>query len=517
MNLTSTVHRMLRNPLEFFEHGNGIRLRRYQQEAALAIIDSVKNGLGLTFVVIFPRQSGKNELQAQLETYILACLSTFNAEIVKISPTWKPQALNAMRRLERTLNHSLVCSARWSKESGFIYRLDKARIYFLSGSPTANIVGATANALLECDEAQDILIAKWDKEVNPMAASTNATRVFWGTAWTSRTLLAREMRAAQEAERRDGIRRVFRLTADDVAAEVPAYGKFVAAEIAKLGRQHPFVRTQYYSEEIDAEGGMFPPARQALMRGDHPPQLTPSDAVQSSGIYLFTLDVAGSDETRSPLQELAPGEGPGEGSHDSTVLTVFSVDLSTLRDPAINAATYRVVWRRQWNNVSQNQQYAELRALIDLWQPLRVVIDATGIGAGLYSFLSKAYPEIVQPFVFTQKSKSDLGWAFIAICETGRFKDYDCTAPAYEGSNLRLLQRTFEHQLDFTALEVLPGPGRLARWSVPDGVRHPETGEPLHDDLILSAALIAALEDHPWGSAESAVVQPFDPLHDLTF
>jgi hypothetical protein len=125
----------------------------------------------------------------------------------------------------------------------------QARIFFLSGAPTANVVGATASTLLECDEAQDVLTAKWDKEFAPMAASTNATCVFWGTMWTSQTLLARELRLARQRRRKDGHRRVFVLGADDVAEEVPAYGKFVAEQIAKLGRSHPLVKTQFFSEK----------------------------------------------------------------------------------------------------------------------------------------------------------------------------------------------------------------------------------------------------------------------------
>jgi len=108
-----------------------------------------------------------------------------------------------------------------------------------------------------------------------MAASTNATKVFWGTAWTSQTLLAREKRAALRLQEQDGIQRVFELSADDVRKEVPAYGKHVDAEIAKHGRNHPFVRTQYFSEEIDEQSGMFPAERQALMQGEHAPQVSP--------------------------------------------------------------------------------------------------------------------------------------------------------------------------------------------------------------------------------------------------
>ena len=89
------------------------------------------------------------------------------------------------------------------------------------------------------------------------------------------------------------MQRVFVLNAKDVAKEVPAYGKFVANEVAKLGRNHPFVKTQYYSEEIDAEGGMFPAARIALMKGEHSAAVEP----EKGKLYAFLLDLAGVDES----------------------------------------------------------------------------------------------------------------------------------------------------------------------------------------------------------------------------
>ena len=103
-----------------------------------------------------------------------------------------------------------------------------------------------------------------------MAASTNATRIFWGTAWTEQTLLAREMLAAQAAEARDGQRRIFVLGAEVVRAEVPAYGQFVDDQLARLGRNHPFVRSQFFSETVSFEGGLFNATRLGLMRGSHP-------------------------------------------------------------------------------------------------------------------------------------------------------------------------------------------------------------------------------------------------------
>jgi hypothetical protein len=230
---------LLLDPVVFAENGTGIELREYQKVVAERIYDSVLHRKGHSIVVIFPRQSGKNELQAHIEAHLLCQYSKNQrnqCEIVKISPTWKPQSLNAMRRLERVLSRNLLLRGTWKKEQGYVFRVGTARIYFFSGQPASSIVGATASVLLECDEAQDVTIAKWDKEIAPMAASTNATKVFWGTAWTSTTLLAREMKNAIKAQEADGEQRLFMIDAEDVGAEVPAYTIFVDQEIRKLGR-----------------------------------------------------------------------------------------------------------------------------------------------------------------------------------------------------------------------------------------------------------------------------------------
>lgn len=490
---------LLKDVTRFCEHASGLRLRAYQQTVAQAVTASVLQGRGLSFVVMFPRQSGKNELQAQLEVYLMLLFSQTPNEIVKVSPTWKPQSLNAMRRLERVLERNILTRALWRKESGYIYRLGHSRTLFFSAQPEANIVGATASTLLEVDEAQDVSIAKYDKDIAPMAASTNATRVFWGTAWTSQTLLARELRAAQEAERRDGIRRVFRLTADEVARETAAYARFVQEQAARLGRSHPLVRTQYYSEEIDGQGGLFPPERTALMRGSHPPAEQPQEGRR----YAFLLDVAGEEEEGDdPLG--APNRRP---RRDATALTIIQADLATLGDPLLKAPTYRVQTRRLWTGIKHTRLYAQLLALAELWKPQYVVVDATGIGAGLASFLQKALPGRVLPFVFSAASKSALGWDFLAVVENGRWKEY---APADD------LQALFFTQLEQTQYEIAPGAGRILRWSVPDGARHPLTGEPLHDDLVLSAALAAVLEHQRWSLPAAPLLIPrADPLQEL--
>ena len=115
--------------------------------------------------------------------------------------------------------------------------------------------------------------------------------------------------------------------------------------------------------------------------------------------------------------------------------------------------------------------------------------DATGVGAGLASFLADQFRRgprrvIVSPFLFNGKTTSDLGWAFIDLIDGGRIKEYaDDTRSAGGGSGTT---RIYRHRLAPCAYEVLPGPGKLLRWSVPASRRH--------DDLFISTALTARLD-----------------------
>lgn len=502
--LIKLLKRLLRNIVLFCEHSSSIILRSYQEDVALSIVDSIINKKGLTFVVIFPRQSGKNELQAQIETYLLLLYSTLDAEMVKISPTWKPQSLNAMRRLQRVLERNLMTRNTWKKESGYIYKIGSARLTFLSGANTSNVVGATASVLLQCDEAQDVSMTKWDKEVNPMSASTNATRVFWGTAWTSNTLLYREKMLAIDKQKKDGQRRLFIVDADTVRKEVPAYGDFVDGEISKLGAGHPFVKTQYYSQEIDAEGGMFPPDRISLMYGKH----KRLDKPQDDRVYAFLIDVAGEDDAASILDITLGAATLSNPDRDATALTIVEIDMSTLDDELIKAPSYLVRYRKLWVGTKHTVLYAQIKAAADLWDPVQIIIDATGVGAGLASFLDASFPGKVLPFIFSRKSKSDLGWQFLSVVETGRYREYKTKDK---------LQKEFWLQCEHTHMEIIPGPERRIRWSVPEGSRNPKTGELIHDDLILSSAMCALLDDHAWGTSVSDIVDAYDPIDELTF
>jgi len=153
------------------------RLRPYQSEVALAILDSVFGRKGLTFSVEIARQGGKNELSAQLELLLLTLYMAEPLNLIKCAPTFKPQTVISMMRLKDRLNDAGF-GGIWAAELGYTIRLGNARAIFLSADESANVVGNTAHILLEIDEAQDVGREKYSKEFKPMGATTNVTSLY---------------------------------------------------------------------------------------------------------------------------------------------------------------------------------------------------------------------------------------------------------------------------------------------------------------------------------------------------
>jgi hypothetical protein len=450
----------------------GVRLRPYQLEAARAILDSIRTCAGSTFVLVLPRQSGKDELITQLLVYLLRCLSHKPRAMVVVNPTYKPQTINAITRLDECLKSNPLTGSSWRKRSDFMRQVGACRVSFLSGDGQANVVGATASLLLVVNEAQDISETVYDRNFAPMCASTNATRLICGTVWTS-SLLGREMRHARRMQESDGVQRLFMWDADQVAALVPAYGMFVQEQIARLGRQHPGVKTQYFNEEIDAQTGMFPEARQMLMIGTHHAQSAPSPG----RMYAFLIDVGGQDEGLHQSGEL---ENPGR---DYTSLKIVEIDPCSL--PDLKRPTYRVMARLAWQGEKHTRIQSQIVALAELWEPRHVVVDATGVGEGLFSMLDLSLPGRCIPVRFSQAEKSEIGYQFLSIVETGRYHEY---APFDSG---------FRAQLTHCQAEIMPGPQHRMRWGVPDG-RRDANGSLLHDDDLVTSALTALLDRQEW-------------------
>lgn len=410
------LHSALADVETFSRFVVGRALRPYQLEPARAILASVFAQQGLAITVEMSRQAGKNELAAQLEAYLLNLYQRRAVNAIKCAPTFKPQVVNSKLRLESTLNNPLN-AGRWRSEMGYITRLGQARVIFYSAERSANVVGATAHLLLAFDEAQDIDLDKHDKEFMPMGATTNVTRVYFGTAWDDRTLLERQKQQNLWLEKRDGLRRHFEYPWHVVAEHNPLYGRYVEAEKARLGESHPLFRTQYLLETVEGEGRFLSPGQLAQLRGDHARRHLPRPGAR----YVAGIDVAGEDEVDPSGQDAALRAA--KPRKDSTVVTIAEVERVAIV-PGVERASLRVVDFLWWTGRKHADQLAQLVDLLgNVWHCGRVVVDATGVGAGVASFLQAALGEgVVEQFAFSAPSKSELGYGLLAAINAGGFK-----------------------------------------------------------------------------------------------
>lgn len=397
------------------------RLRPYQREVARAVMDSVLGGKGLTFTVEMARQAGKNELSAQIEVLILTLFMPQCGNIIKCSPTFKPQTVISMMRLKDRLNDAGY-AGMWNAEMGYIVRLGAARVVFLSADKSSNVVGNTAHLLLEVDEAQDVEKDKYSKDFRPMASTTNATTVLYGTPWDNSTLLEELKQTNLELERRDGIRRHFHYDWQEVAKYNPDYLRYVESERERLGENHPLFLTQYALLPLRGGGGFLNPTQMAQLRGEH----SRAHHKERGKVYVAGIDLAGEAEGAedAALHFLKP-------RRDATVVTIAELDFPETLANIQSYPRIRVVEHYWWVGKPHAELYSTLVNLLkNVWGCKRIVVDATGIGEPVASFLRQALGSRVIPFKFTPQSKSELGFNMLAAVNSGRLKVYACDGSA---------------------------------------------------------------------------------------
>jgi hypothetical protein len=380
-----------------------VPLRPYQAEARRAVLASVRTQAGRSFTIEIARQGGKNELSAHIELELLLAHRDQDVTLIKAAPTFEPQARISLDRLwSRIVDAGLNA---WAvKENGNSVRLGRARQLFLSAEPASNVVGHTADLLLEIDEAQDVSPDKFDKEFAPIAAARAATTVFYGTAWDDAGLLERMKQAHLAQERRDGIRRHFEYDWQAVALENPAYARYVLEQREAMGEEHPLFLTQYCLRALPGAGRLLGPTQLTLLRGAH----LRLEAPVAGETYVGGLDVAGEASQASSAV-----------GHDATVLTIARVNQGE------GAPSIEIVTHYAWTGAAHTAVQASVASLTREWRLHRLVVDATGIGEPVASALTASLGNgRVQGLKLTAESKSSLGYALLSAVNAGRLRLY---------------------------------------------------------------------------------------------
>lgn len=431
------------------------QLRPYQAEVGRAVLESVLGRRGLTFSMEMARQAGKNELSAQLELLLLTLFMDQSVNGVKCSPTFRPQALISIRRLKDRLTDAGY-GGFFRTEQGFVVRLGRAREIFLSAEPSANVVGQTAHFLLEVDEAQDVPQDKFYKDFRPMASSTNATTVLYGTAWDDATLLEEVKQQNLALERKDGIQRHFRYDWQEVAKYNPAYLAFVEGERQRLGEDHPLFKTQYCLEPLGEGGRLFSAQQRAQLLGDHLRRSQPAP----NAVCVAGIDIGG----EAPDLERS-------ARRDSTVITIGELDF-TFGNEWLKTPKVRIVEHCHWTGLAHADLIPRLADILrNVWRCRRVVVDATGLGEAVAGLLRAALGSSIVPFTFTAPSKSHLGFQLLAAVNRGQVKMYRDGGDA---------AGEFWHQMERAKVAYRPNQTMNFFVAERDG----------HDDFLMSLALL---------------------------
>jgi hypothetical protein len=443
-----------------------MQLRPYQLEVARAAVDSIRNGKGLTLSVEIARQGGKNELSAHLEVLLLTLRMGMGGNLIKCSPTFKPQTIISMERLKQRLD-DFGFDGIYRPQMGYIVQLGNAKAIFLSAEESSSVVGHTADILLEIDEAQDVGKEKYSKELRPMGSSTNVTTILYGTTWDDGTLLEEAKQTNLELEKKDGIRRHFRYDWQEVGRHNPDYLKFVEGERERLGEQHPMFRTQYALLPVGHGGGFLSRQQIALVLGEHERQSQPG----GKRIYVAGIDLAGERELAAEGGTFVADVGKG---CDSTVITIAEVDASPKAGVISAGPLLKVVEQYQWTGTPHSQLYSQMVDILrNIWKCHRIVVDATGIGQPVASFLRKELGSRVIPFVITSRSKSEMGFELLSVINSGRLKLYRQDGSKEYKETLFELERA----------RVGYRPNQTMNFYV-----DPQEG---HDDFLVSLALVA--------------------------
>jgi hypothetical protein len=488
----STFHSSEIGP--FAQNVLGVPLYPYQLEIAEAILDSIVHERGQIFTVMMARQSGKNQLSAVLEAFVLAHMS--KGTIVKAAPTFNPQIYHSQRRLADLLNGCELGERMWQSsgrstglapdgEIGSRKNHIGPRVAFFSASPESNVVGATADLLLEIDEAQEVASEKFDRDFRPMCSSTNSTTVLYGTAWSDQTLLAQQRAVNLEEEQRTGLRQHFEHDWRTLAALNPRYRAFVEREIARLGEEHIAIQTQYFLRPVNGLERLFNARQLGLLQGEHAWE----EAPLGEEIYLAGMDIGGED-SGSPGALIGLPHAEGRSRHDSTVISIARLRRTELQLPQLE-----VVYQESWVGMSYSGQFAAAIALVGRWRVRTLVVDATGLGAPLASMLRERLgEERVRPFTFTRGSKSKLAYQFLSFVNSGQLKLYARGETAW----VKRASEECWQQL------------RLAKYRMPaqdvlDMYVEPSEG---HDDILMSLALLTEAAGTLAIPAASTLVRP---------
>lgn len=421
-----------------------------QIEATNLIERHIANQTGRVITVRSARQTMKNEISALLCARMMSVYRGTGGIYVRTAPTWKPQIINSMSRVELFLRKDPLIEGyrpRW----GFSLEVGNASIQFLSTDKKANVVGATASIALDIDEAHRVDRGKYEEDFGPMTAFNNVPVIMWGVAADKQDLLYEYLLYNLENDPTC----VLQYPAAVWCELRPAYARHYEERRSKLGATHPVIQTQYDLVDVDSLGGYFKPHHViSLLDSDHERRPSPKGR---SKTHICTIDIGGEAEQEEddPLVQ-------SKGARDSTIALIWEVNFKKLVNDLPMCHLADIYW---WTGKALAEspsglpgQQEILLKLLNLWKPVKTIVDSRGVGEQIAKFLEKRYSG-VEPYAASAQSVSDDCYSLLAMVNNDRVKVFqNDQSPEYRELCRQIKNVKYEIRQHELMRIIKPGP-----------------------------------------------------------
>ena len=423
------------------------RIRGPQSDIIDRVELAVNQQRGEVITVLCSRQAGKNETAAHIhDRFLIGHESVPGSTWIRMAPTYKPQLVTSMDRIEKFYTDDpFLVNVR--SRHGYMKTNGHANLMFLSAGQQAHVIGATASVCLDVDEAHTIDADKYEDEIHPFTADTNAPTVMWGIAGDKLDLLH------AYRERNEGTDRLMLYPASVWADLNPHYAAHYEGRIRDLGRDHPFVLMNYDLVAVESVGAYLKEHhRAALFSGDHPQLEGPRDSEGPTPHrrYYMVVDIGG--ESEIPSDELTRQLEP---QRDSTFGHILEVDPHEPRGGDV-VPVVRIVRSLFWtgrhlvdlkSDGAAEDVANQLVAVAQHWGVVGGMIDALGVGEAVAKVVQRRYPAI-EPYVATSATVSEDCYATLALLNRNRLRYYQAD-PAVDEN-----RREMEQQARHTRYEI---------------------------------------------------------------
>lgn len=477
---------------------SGIKFYPYQEQFSKRIIRSLLENEGAEITALFSRQGGKTETVATTVGGLMIILPKLanmpmfagdkRFEMYKdglwvgiFAPSFN-QAQITYNRIRTRLTCKNAQAVFDDPDFNLTFNTFNGQTVSLSNGSFATAVSASDGSNIEggsyklmiLEECQDISDYKILKSIHPMGSAYNATIVKIGTAvpyiGDFYYAIQRNKLAYERGETR--IKNHFEYDCDVVAKYNPNYAKYLEKEKIRLGEDSDEFLMSYKLKWI-IERGMFIDIN----------RFEKNNCDRTKGFVYY-------DTERIHVVGIDLGS-----KNDKTVVSVVEVDWDkpVVYEKSVKEngeeeefVAYATLLKNflELTGDNYNEQYYQILDFIKNYNVARIVIDATRESSLAHRLMANLSIEVI-PFVFSEKTKSEMYKYFDREIKSGRFK-----IPADDFTRETREYKTFMSELS-SLQKRYRGQHML--------VAHPD-GRNYHDDYPDSVALAV------WGAREPASI-----------